>query len=303
MKDKIMTDSGVRDNNSANKSAINTLSDNQFIQYYRQILLPLVGEQGQQNLLNSHVIVVGVGGLGSHVTQQLSAAGIGHLYLIDDDLVELSNLPRQILFDANSIGKHKAICAAEKVAAINSDTQLRYFCEKFTHSFAEHLLHSNVELQQAYQNGQLILLDCSDNMPTRQSINVWCAAHFIPLISASVAAFSGQLLVVDGQVAPQRGCYNCLFAGNSSPQGCANLGVLGPSVGVMASMQALTSIKHILKLDTELKHLHIFDGLQLSWRQLIRHRDPHCQACGHWPSEPQSQLSKSQKTIQTEVTL
>ncbi|MFA3792387.1 ThiF family adenylyltransferase [Aliiglaciecola sp. SL4] len=303
MKDKDMTDSAVTDSNSANKSAMNTLSDNQFIQYYRQILLSQVGEQGQQNLLNSHVIVVGVGGLGSHVTQQLSAAGIGHLYLIDDDLVELSNLPRQILFDANSIGKHKAICAAEKVAAINSDTQVRYFCEKFTHCFAEHLLHSNVELQQAHQNGQLILLDCSDNMPTRQSINVWCAAHFIPLISASVAAFSGQLLVVDGQVAPQRGCYNCLFSGNSSPQGCANLGVLGPSVGIMASMQALTSIKHILKLDTELQHLHIFDGLQLSWRQLIRHRDPHCQACGHWPSGPQSQLSKPQHPTQTEVTL
>ncbi|GAA6182857.1 HesA/MoeB/ThiF family protein [Aliiglaciecola sp. NS0011-25] len=290
-------------NVSTNKDTIDTLSDNQFIQYYRQILLSQVGEHGQQNLLNQHVIVVGMGGLGCHVSQQLSAAGIGHLYLIDDDVVELSNLPRQILFDASSIGKHKVDCAAEKITAINRDTQVRYYRQKFTHNFAQHILHSNVDLQQAHQTGQLSILDCSDNMPTRQLINAWCAAQFVPLISASVAGFSGQLLVIDGQVAPQRGCYNCFFTSNSSTQGCANLGVLGPSVGIMASMQALASIKHMLKLDTELKYMHIFDGLQLSWRQLIRHRDPHCKTCGHWPKRPLNQPSPPLQTTQCEVTL
>ncbi len=92
-----------------------------------------------------------MGGLGCHVSQQLSAAGIGHLYLIDDDVVELSNLPRQILFDASSIGKHKVDCAAEKITAINRDTQVRYYRQKFTHNFAQHILDSNVDLQQAHQ--------------------------------------------------------------------------------------------------------------------------------------------------------
>ncbi|MDO6694939.1 HesA/MoeB/ThiF family protein [Aliiglaciecola sp. 3_MG-2023] len=287
----------------ADKGMTETLNDNQFMQYYRQILLSQVSEYGQQKLLNQHVIVVGVGGLGCHVTQQLTAAGIGHIYLLDDDLVELSNLPRQILFDVTSIGKPKAICAAEKVIAMNSDTQVRYFCKKFTYSFAEELLHTNAELQQAHQNGQLILLDCTDNMPTRQLINAWCATHFIPLISASVAAFSGQLLVIDGQVAPQSGCYHCLFGSNANPQGCANLGVLGPTVATMASMQALTTIKHILRLDTELKYLHIFDGLQLSWRQFVRHRDPKCKSCGHWPSQSENQLSSAHQISPKKVNL
>ena len=174
------------------------LSNEQFERHYRQILLNEVGEQGQQTLLEQHIII-GTSGLGSHVAQQLGAARIGHLYLVDDDNVERSNLPRQILFDETSIGQPKVLCVAKRIGESNSDIRVIKYCERFTLEFADALLHQSDGLQQAYLDNRLWVLDCTDNMSSRQTINAWCAQKFIGLIAASVTAFSGQLTVVNGK--------------------------------------------------------------------------------------------------------
>ncbi|GAB56077.1 sulfur carrier protein ThiS adenylyltransferase [Glaciecola punicea ACAM 611] len=158
------------------------LNDRQFVQYYRQILLPEVGELGQQRLLDHHIIIIGIGGLGTHVAQQLSAVGIGHLYLVDDDSVEKSNLPRQILFDASCIGKLKVNCAGERLRTSNTDISVNTYCERFSFEFAETLLAEHEMLKKAYVNQKLTVLDCTDNMPTRQLINAWCAQKKLRLL-------------------------------------------------------------------------------------------------------------------------
>ena len=262
------------------------LSDRQFTQYYRQILLTDVGEQGQQRLLQQHLIIVGIGGLGTHVTQQLAAAGIGHLYLVDDDKVETSNLPRQVLFNASCVGHEKVDCAAKEISQLNPDVTVSVYNEKFDEYFAQRLLSEHCVLNQAFKNDKLMVLDCTDNMPTRQLINAWCATQSIPLVSASVTAFLGQLMVVDGQVMPETGCYHCVFSATQVQQNCTDMGVFGPMVAVVASMQALTTIKHVLKINEPDNKLHVFDGLRLAWRNVVRHRDPHCTVCQHWHVSP-----------------
>jgi sulfur carrier protein ThiS adenylyltransferase len=262
-----------------------SLNNEQFERYYRQILLNEVGEQGQQALLEQHIIIVGTGGLGSHVAQQLGAAGIGHLYLVDDDNVERSNLPRQILFDETSIGQFKVLCVAKRIGTSNPDLSVTNYCEKFTLEFADALLRQNDGLYQAYLDNKLWVLDCTDNMSSRQIINAWCAQKFIGLVAASVTAFSGQLIVVNGKNNIQAGCYHCVFPNKNVIQNCANAGVLGPTVAVMASIQALTIIKQILHITPPDDQLHIFNAITLNWQSIFRHRDPLCPVCCHWDKQ------------------
>lgn len=276
------------------------LSNEQFERYYRQILLTEVGEQGQHTLLDQHIIVVGTGGLGSHVAQQLGAAGIGHLYLVDDDNVERSNLPRQILFDETSIGQSKVLCVAKRIGASNSDLSVTDYCERFTLEFADALLHQNDGLQQAYLDNRLWVLDCTDNMSSRQTINAWCAQKFIGLVAASVTAFSGQLIVVNGKNNIQAGCYHCVFPDKNVIQDCANAGVLGPTVAVMASMQALSIIKQILRITPPDDQLHIFNAITLNWQSIFRHRDPQCPVCYHWDKQD---TKKSSNHVSNEAIL
>jgi sulfur carrier protein ThiS adenylyltransferase len=277
-----------------------SLSNEQFERYYRQILLTEVGEQGQQALLEQHIMIVGTGGLGSHVAQQLGAAGIGHLYLVDDDSVERSNLPRQILFDETSIGQSKVLCVAKRIGASNLDLSVTNYCERFTFEFADELLRKNDGLQQAYLDNRLWVLDCTDNMSSRQTINAWCAQKYIGLVAASVTAFSGQLIVINGQNNIQAGCYRCVFPNKNIVQNCASAGVLGPTVAVMASMQALTIIKQILGITPPDDQLHIFNAMTLSWQSIFRHRDPQCPACRHWDKQD---TQKSSNHISNEAIL
>ena len=273
------------------------LSETQFVQYYRQILLPEVAESGQQKLLQSHVLIIGVGGLGTHVAQQLAAAGIGHIYLMDDDGIELSNLPRQILFGPNDIGQSKVSIAQRQLQQQSLNTEVNTYHKKFTSESIEQLLWQQSQLQQALHHGQLVVLDCSDNMPTRQNINQWCVAQQIPLISAAISAFSGQLLLVDVKRSAPAGCYRCLYSEQTPAQNCQSMGVLGPAVGVMASMQALLTLNYLLNIGPVDKQLHIFDGLNLSWRQLQRRRDVQCPVC------QSTTTSNSRSTFHEELTL
>lgn len=270
-------------------AATDTLTKQQFVQYYRQILLPEVAELGQQALLNHHIMIVGVGGLGTHAAQQLAAAGVGHLYLVDDDKIERSNLPRQILFNPKSIGQYKVTHAGAELTKLNPDIKVTTYTERFSENFSESLFASNSTLNQAYKDGNFMLMDCSDNMPTRQLLNLWCVNLFIPLVSASITGFSGQLMLIDGQQTPEAGCYHCLFSGSDLQQNCQSMGVLGPAVAVVSSMQALTAIRLVLGVGPVNNQLHVFNGLTLSWQKVMRLRDPKCPVCKHWHESKSTQ--------------
>jgi len=246
------------------------MNDVDFIRYSRQILLDEVGESGQDLLLTRHVIVIGVGGLGSLVSQQLAAAGVGQLTLVDHDRVELSNLPRQLLFNDCDIGKYKAITARDKLVLAYSECNIVSVTEKFT----QYNGASIVKMAD-------IVIDCSDNFISRQRVNQYCIDAQRPLVTASVAHFHGQIFTIDLKSAPESGCYHCLFPNDSHvTETCRNLGVLGPMVGVMASMQALIAINHLLGIGQCTGKLMRFDGLTLKWREASLSRDPHCDVCG-----------------------
>ena len=259
------------------------LSDQQLEQYYRQVLLPEVEEAGQHALLQHHVLIIGVGGLGTHVAQQLAAAGVGHLHLMDNDQVELSNLPRQILFNPTDIGQLKVTRAQNTLTEHNPNANIYAYPVRFSLPNIGTLLdekgvNAQPSLKQAIQNGQLTVLDCSDNMATRQQVNLWCVSQGLPLICGAVSGFDGQLLSVTPNSLEKSGCYRCIFNDNEVAQNCASQGVLGPMVATIASMQSLLAIHHIAGL-TVPSTLQLFEGKSMQWHSLGRKRDPQCPAC------------------------
>ncbi len=246
------------------------MSDLDFIRYSRQILLDEVGESGQTSLLSRHIIVIGVGGLGSLVSQQLAASGVGKLTLVDHDRVELSNLPRQLLFNDSDIGKYKAITARDKLALAYQQCNIVSITDKFGQDNGA----SMVKMAD-------VVIDCTDNFISRQQVNKYCVDAQRPLVTASVAHFHGQIFMVDLKSAPESGCYRCLFPNDSKvSETCRNVGVLGPMVGVMASMQALMAINHLLGIGQCSGKLMRFDGLTLKWREASLSQDPQCDVCG-----------------------
>lgn len=276
-----------------------TLSDADFMLYSRQVLLPEVGEAGQLQLADANVVIVGLGGLGQLAAQYLARAGIGCLTLIDMDKVEISNLPRQLLFSDGDIGLNKARVAKQKL------NDLAPQCTVTAHETAfntETAAHHFADILEAKQQGKKVLvLDCTDNFATRQAINRSCIEAALPLVSASIAAFSGQLFAVDQMQFPSGGCYHCIFPAQTRvSQSCSTQGVLGPSVGVMASMQSLMAMQLLLSMDScdEPKSALFgrfwrFDAKSLSWTAATLTRDPHCDVCG--PKEVCSSSDKPSK--------
>ncbi|NRD73921.1 HesA/MoeB/ThiF family protein [Shewanella sp. VB17] len=247
-----------------------SLNDDEFMRYSRQILLPEVGEFGQSALKRAKVLVVGVGGLGQLAAQYLAAAGVGSLTLMDDDSVEVSNLPRQLLFDDRDIGEYKSLCAKQKLMRRYPDCEL--------HSITRRLSLANASDN---INNADIVLDCSDNLATRHSVNQMCVQLTTPLVTASVAHFSGFVFTIDLEQAPAAGCYHCLFPKETLvAQNCTTAGVLGPMVGTMASMQTLMAMNCLLGMGNACGKLLRFDGLTFSWRSATLSRDPQCHVCG-----------------------
>lgn len=224
------------------------MNDRDFMRYSRQILLGDIAIDGQQKLLASHVLIVGLGGLGSPAALYLAGAGIGKLTLVDDDDIHLSNLQRQILFTTDDIARSKSQVARQRLTRINPDIEL-------------------VSLQQRLKGDALrhtvaradVVLDCTDNMATRQEINAACVALNIPLITASAVGFGGQLMVLTPPW--EQGCYRCLWPDDVEPErNCRTAGVLGPVVGVMGTLQALEAIKLLSGIETPGGELRLFDG-------------------------------------------
>ncbi|EAB7636514.1 HesA/MoeB/ThiF family protein [Salmonella enterica] len=244
------------------------MNDRDFMRYSRQILLGDIAIEGQQKLLASHVLIVGLGGLGSPAALYLAGAGIGTLTLADDDDVHLSNLQRQILFTTDDIAHPKAQAAKLRLAQLNPGSELIVLQQRLTGDV----------LKNAVARADVVL-DCTDNMATRQEINAACVALNTPLISASAVGFGGQLMVL----APpwEQGCYRCLWPDDVEPErNCRTAGIVGPVVGVMGTLQALEAIKLLSGIETPNGQLRLFDGKTSQWRSLALRRASGCQVCG-----------------------
>lgn len=247
-----------------------TLNPEQQKRYSRQIQLPQVGENGQQTLINSHAVILGCGGLGCPAAMYLTAAGIGKLSLVDYDLVELSNMQRQIAHRNNALGQLKTESLARTCREINPAVKIELHSEVMDDEMLDQLIKPCD-----------VVLDCSDNFPTRFALNQACVNQGITLVSGAAARMEAQLAVFrnDKTDAP---CYRCLFRDtDAAGEACDQVGVLSPLVGIIGSLQALEAIKVLLDIGQENSgQLLIYDALAFDWRKLKIPKDPKCPSCG-----------------------
>ncbi|UGB03577.1 thiazole biosynthesis adenylyltransferase ThiF [Leclercia sp. G3L] len=250
------------------------MNDRDFMRYSRQILLDDIAIDGQQKLLASRVLLVGLGGLGAPAALYLAGAGIGTLVLADDDEVHLSNLQRQILFTTDDIAQPKAQVTQRRLQQLNPDIRLIALQTRLDGKALED------EIARAD-----VVLDCTDNMATRQAINAACVMLNTPLITASAVGFGGQMMVLTPPWA--QGCYRCLWPEDDEPQrNCRTAGIVGPVVGVMGTLQALEAIKLLSGIETPRNALRLFDARAGSWRQLALQRASGCAVCGGQHADP-----------------
>lgn len=243
------------------------MNDREFMRYSRQMLLEEIAVEGQQKLLASRALIVGLGGLGAPAALYLAGAGVGTLALADDDEVHLSNLHRQITYTTQDIARGKAEATRDRLAALNPDITLI--------SIPQRLAGDALSL--AVREADVVI-DCTDNMATRQAINAACVAHNTPLITASAVGFGGQMMVLTPPWS--QGCYRCLWPDDAEPErNCRTAGVIGPVVGVMGTLQALEAIKLLSGMPTS-NTLRLFDARAHQWRNLALHRAAHCPVCG-----------------------
>ena len=249
-----------------------SLSDDQLDRYARHIVLKEIGGEGQRRLLDSAVTLVGAGGIGSPAIQYLAAAGVGSLRVIDDDLVSLDNLQRQILFGTADVGRPKVEVAREASRRLNPDVRFRETHGRVTADSAAGLL-----------GGASVVIDGSDNFATRLVVSDTCTALRIPLVSAAIGMFQVQVGTWRGWE-PGRPCYRC-FVGDAFDSddcdNCAELGVLGAMAGIAGSWAATEAIRQIVGFGEEAAgKVHVFDGLAPAMRTLKIANDPGCRICG-----------------------
>ncbi|MGH9294300.1 MAG: molybdopterin-synthase adenylyltransferase MoeB [Acidimicrobiales bacterium] len=247
-----------------------TLDSDQRNRYHRHLLLPEVGETGQQRLLESKVLLLGAGGLGSPAALYLAAAGVGTLGIIDMDVVDASNLQRQIIHNLDRIGERKVDSAKKSITAMNPDVSVV--------TYDTRLSADNVcDITDGYD----VILDGTDNFPTRYLVNDASLLKRIPVVHGSIFRFEGQITVFSPYVGP---CYRCLVPEPPPPElapSCAEAGVLGVLPGIVGSMQAMETLKLLLGLgDPLIGRLLAYDSLEASFRTFKVRRDPACPACG-----------------------
>jgi sulfur carrier protein ThiS adenylyltransferase len=244
------------------------MNDSDFMRYSRQLLLEDIAIEGQQKLLASRVLIIGLGGLGSPAALYLAAAGVGTLVLADDDEVHVSNLQRQILFTSDDIAQPKTSAARERLARLNPQIELITLQQRL----------SGQALQDEVAKADVVL-DCTDNMATRQEINAVSVALETPLITASAVGLGGQLMVLTPPW--EQGCYRCLWPDATEPErNCRTAGIIGPVVGMMGTLQALEAIKLLSGMATPRNTLRLFDARTSNWRTLALQRAQGCPVCG-----------------------
>jgi len=247
------------------------LSDDQIDRYARHLVLPEIGEEGQAKLLGARVLVIGAGGLGSPLLLYLAAAGIGTLGVIDDDVVDLSNLQRQVLHDTANLGMSKVESARARLAEINPEVKVE------THN-ARLSPDNALDLIARYD----LVADGSDNFPTRYLANDACYLAGKTLVSAAIMRFDGQLSTFKAHEG-ETPCYRCLFGPQPGDpkESCADVGVLGALAGTLGALQANEVVKEILGIGTSLAgQLVLFDSLETTFRKVKVPRDPDCALCG-----------------------
>lgn len=247
-----------------------SMSDEQLLRYSRQIMLPAMDIDGQERLLAAKALIIGLGGLGSPAAMYLAAAGVGGLTLVDFDVVDLSNLQRQIVHTTHSIGLPKVESAQATIQALNPDTQVHTINQKLD----EQTLAQEVKAAD-------VVLDCSDNFQTRFLLNALCVELQVPLVSGAAIRMEAQLSVFDSRD-KSNPCYHCLYGNmGEADLSCSENGVLSPLVGVIGAMQALEAIKVLAQLGEPLVgKLMIFDAMDSSWRTIKLKKDPSCTVCG-----------------------
>jgi adenylyltransferase/sulfurtransferase len=239
-------------------------------------MLPQVDIAGQEALLAAHVMIIGLGGLGSPTAMYLAGAGIGHISLVDFDAVDLSNLQRQIIHNSSDIGKSKVESAQATLQALNPDIKITCLSEKITQQGLKTKLN-DIDLLDID-----LLIDCSDNFETRYALNELALEKKIPLVSGAAIGLEGQITVFDFRQ-ENTPCYRCLYPlGNEVNLSCSENGILGPIVGIIGSMQALEAIKLIVNFGKSLAgRLLVFNGSNSEWRQLTLKRDIECPCCSN----------------------
>jgi molybdopterin-synthase adenylyltransferase len=248
-----------------------TLTDTQLDRYARHIVLRDIGGPGQAKLLESHVLLIGAGGIGCPAIQYLAAAGVGTISVVDDDVVSLSNLQRQVLYGEAQIGMAKVDAASEAVAKLNPDVVFHTLKQRITAETSPDILDS-VD----------VVIDGSDNFHTRLIVNDLCLAARVPLVSSAIGQFHGQIGTFTGWQADAP-CYRCFVGDAHDPDDCddcATQGVLGAMCGLMGSFAAMEAIRCITGFGDDAKgKLHIFDGLKPAMRTITLPKDPECGAC------------------------
>ena len=246
-----------------------TFNDEQLLHYSRQIMLPHFGIEGQQQLKNANVVIMGVGGLGSPAAMYLAAAGVGTLTLVDFDTVDNTNLQRQIAHTIDSIGNNKVDSAKHTLNKINPEVSIKCINKKLTLTDLQSLI-SNIDC----------VIDATDNFDTRFLINRACVTQHTALISAAAIQYEGQISVFDLRQ-KDSACYACLYTENGEENtNCSDNGILAPVVGILGSMQALEAIKIICNIGETLQNrLLLFDALSLQWRTMKLKKDPNCPVC------------------------
>lgn len=246
------------------------MDERRLLRYARQILLPEIDITGQQRLVDASVAVFGLGGLGSPVALYLAAAGVGRLVLVDFDQVELSNLQRQIIHATADLGRLKVESARDHLLALNPEVHVETVASVLEGEALDAVVGS-VDL----------VLDCTDNFPTRFGINAACRRLGKPLVSGAAIRFEGQVSVYfPGQA--ESPCYRCLYDDSpGSAETCAQTGVVAPLLGIVGSVQALEALKVLAGIGEPLKgRLLMLDGLRMEWHSMRFKRDPQCPVCG-----------------------
>ncbi|OMH39035.1 molybdopterin-synthase adenylyltransferase MoeB [Motiliproteus sp. MSK22-1] len=247
------------------------MKDEQLLRYSRQIMLPDVDIDGQEKLLSSRVLILGLGGLGSPVSVYLAAAGVGHLVLADFDSVDLSNLQRQIVHRTADINRPKVLSAKDNLLAINPQIEVTTINEVLE----KDALEEQVRLADA-------VVDCTDNFSIRFALNAACVRQKTPLISGAAIRLEGQVAVYDSRN-PESPCYRCLYQeGDDAQLTCSESGVIAPLVGMIGTTQAMETLKILIGFGKPLVgRLLLLDAKNLEWRSLKLRRDPQCPECGH----------------------
>ena len=246
------------------------LDDQDLLRYSRHILLDEIGVEGQSRLLQSHVLVIGAGGLGSPVALYLGTAGVGHITLVDDDLVDLTNLQRQIAHQLSRLGSPKAESASLSIQAINPDVEVLPVVQRADAQWLD------VAVQRAD-----VVIDCSDNFSTRHAVNAACVRHAKPLVSGAAIGFDGQISVYDIRQ-PGAPCYACIFPPEATFEEvrCATMGVFAPLVGIIGTMQAAEALKLLTGIGPSLAgRLQMLDARAMEWTEIRMARQSQCPVC------------------------